>query len=63
MEIFENDGGSHYGQAIGMLLGLAVGDARGAYLEFGNAREGSWRTTSEGIRPVGPQSLLMAGMS
>ena len=63
MEIFENDGGSHYGQAIGMLLGLAVGDARGAYLEFGDAREGSWRPTSEGIRPVGPQSLLMAGMS
>ena len=63
MEIFENDGGSHYGQGIGMLLGLAVGDALGAYLEFEEAREGSWRTTSEGIRPVGPQSLLMAGMS
>ena len=39
MEIFENDGGSHYGQGIGMLLGLAVGDALGAYLEFGDARE------------------------
>ena len=44
-------------------LSLAVGDELGAYLEFGDAREGSWRTTSEGIRPVGPQSLLMAGMS
>ena len=54
MEIFENDGGSHYGQGIGMLLDLAVGDALGAYLEFGDAREGILRTTSEIIRPVGP---------
>ena len=37
--IFENDGGPHYGQGIGMLLGLAVGDALGAYLEFEEARE------------------------
>ena len=37
--IFENDGGPHYGQGSGMLLGLAVGDALGAYLEFEEARE------------------------
>ena len=37
--IFENDGEPHYGQGIGMLLGLAVGDALGAYLEFEEARE------------------------
>ena len=39
MGIFENDGGSHYGQGIGMLLGLAVSDALGAYLEFKEAWE------------------------
>ena len=39
MGIFENDGGPHYGQGAGMLLGLAVGDALGAYLEFEEARE------------------------
>ncbi len=39
MGIFENDGGLHYGQGAGMLLGLAVGDALGAYLEFEEARE------------------------
>ena len=39
MGIFENDGGPHYGQGAGMLLGLAVGDALGAYLEFEDARE------------------------
>ena len=39
MGIFENDGGPHYGQGAGMLLGLAVDDALGAYLEFEGARE------------------------
>ena len=39
MGIFENDGGPHYGQGAGMLLGLAVCDALGAYLEFEEARE------------------------
>jgi len=39
MGIFDHNGGPHYGQGAGMLLGLAVGDALGAYLEFSDARE------------------------
>ena len=52
MGIFENNGGPHNGQGAGMLLGLAVDDALGAYLELEEAREPE--TTCASIRPVSP---------
>ena len=61
MGIFENDGEPHYGQGIGMLLGLAVGDALGAYLEFEEAREpaaGCW-TDDTSMALAMADSLLM----